>query len=223
MIEDFSNTLVTATPFLLGSLWFTITISAMSIVIGTAIGLLLGLASAYGGWVTRFLVRIYVDIVRGIPGLVKIFTVFYLVNALLSEVAGFTLSAMACGVVALSIHASAQVSEMARGAIQALSKGQAEAGKAIGLRFWQVQFYVIYPQAIRQILPTWVTSSTEIVKGTTLLSLISVPEFFITIRELAAREFLYIQFYGFAMIVYFLLNFSIELLGAHLERRYSRY
>jgi polar amino acid transport system permease protein len=68
-----------------------------------------------------------------------------------------------------------------------------------------------------------VTSSTEIVKGTTLLSLISVPEFFITIRELAAREFLYIQFYGFAMIVYFLLNFSIELLGAHLERRYSRY
>jgi len=223
MIEDFSNTLVTATPFLLGSLWFTITISAMSIVIGTAIGLLLGLASAYGGWVTRFLVRIYVDIVRGIPGLVKIFTVFYLVNALLSEVAGFTLSAMACGVVALSIHASAQVSEMARGAIQALSKGQTEAGKAIGLRFWQVQFYVIYPQAIRQILPTWVTSSTEIVKGTTLLSLISVPEFFITIRELAAREFLYIQFYGFAMIVYFLLNFSIELLGAHLERRYSRY
>lgn len=223
MSQDFVNTLVIATPFLLGALWFTIVISVMSIVIGTAIGLLLGLASAYGGWVTRFLVRVYVDIVRGIPGLVKIFAVFYLVNALLSEVAGFTLSAMACGVVALSIHASAQVSEMARGAIQALSKGQTEAGKAIGLRFWQIQFYVIYPQAIRQILPTWVTSSTEIVKGTTLLSLISVPEFFITIRELAAREFLYIQFYGFAMLVYFIINFSIELFGAHLERRYSRY
>lgn len=223
MTEDFINTLGAATPFLLGALWFTLAISAMSIVIGTAIGLLLGLASAYGGWMTRLLVRIYVDIVRGIPGLVKIFTVFYLVNALLSELAGFTLSAMACGVVALSIHASAQVSEMARGAIQALSKGQTEAGKAVGLRFWQIQFYVIYPQAIRQILPTWVTSSTEIVKGTTLLSLISVPEFFITIRELAAREFLYIQFYGFAMLVYFIINFSIELFGAHLERRYSQY
>lgn len=223
MNEDFINTLVTASPYLLKALWFTISVSLMSIFIGTAFGLLLGLASAYGGWTTRLMVRIYVDIVRGIPGLVKVFTVFYLVNAVLSEFAGFTLSALACGVLALSIHASAQVSEMARGAIQALSKGQTEAGKAIGLRFWQIQFYVIYPQAIRQVLPTWVTSSTEIVKGTTLLSLISVPEFFITIREIAAREFLYIEFYGFAMLVYFILNFSIELFGAHLERRYSRY
>lgn len=223
MTEDFLNTLVTATPFFLGSLWLTVIVSILSIIIGTVIGLLLGLTSVYGGRVTRLAVRIYVDVIRGIPGLVKVFTVFYLVNAVLSEVAGVTLSAMTCGIVALSLHASAQVAEMARGAIQALSRGQTEAGKAIGMRFWQIQFNVIYPQAIRQILPTWVTSSTEIVKGTTLLSLISVPEFFITVRELAAREFQYIQFYGFAMLVYFVLNFSIELLGAHLERRYSRY
>lgn len=223
MIGQFLDSLVVAAPFLFEGLRLTLLTSILAIAIGTVFGLLLGLGSAYGGVVTRGAVRVYVDIIRGIPGLVKVFTVFYLVNQVLNDFAGFTLSAMACGVLALSLHCSAQVAEMTRGAIQALSKGQTEAGKAIGMRFWQIQLYIIYPQAIRQILPTWVTSATETVKGTTLLSLISVPEFFITIKEVAAREFLYIQFYGFAMLVYFLINYSIELLGQSLERRYSKY
>ena len=204
--RKFLDSLSVATPFLLDGLQLTVLTALMAIIVGTAAGLLLGLASAYGGAILRGLVRIYVDVIRGIPGLVKVFTVFYLVNQVLNEVAGVTLTAMTCGVLALSLHCSAQVAEMTRGAIQALPKGQSEAGKAIGMRFWQIQFYIIYPQAIRQILPTWVTSATETVKGTTLLSLISVPEFFITIKEVAAREFLYVQFYGFAMLVYFLVR-----------------
>lgn len=197
--------------------------SIFAILIGTSLGLLLGLASAYGGFALRGIVKVYVDIIRGIPGLVKIFTVFYLVNAVLADLFAFTLSAIACGIFALALHCSAQVAEMTRGAILALSEGQNEAGKAIGMRFWQIQISIIFPQAIRQIIPTWVTSATEIVKGTTLLSLISVPEFFITIREVAARDFLYIEFFGFAMLVYFLINFALELLGTRLERHFSYY
>jgi len=221
--SEFFTNLQTSFPFLWAGLQLTVITSIFAIIIGTSAGILLGLASAYGGLVVRGLVRVYVDIIRGIPGLVKIFTVFYLLNAVLSDFFGFTLSAMSCGILALSLHCSAQVAEMTRGAIQALSKGQTEAGKAIGMRFLQIQLYIVFPQAIRQILPTWVTSATEIVKGTTLLSLISVPEFLITIREVAARDFQYIEFFGFAMLIYFLINYAIELLGAHLERRFARY
>ncbi len=212
-----------AQPLLLSGLVKTAEAAILAILLGTAFGLIFGLMLVYGGKILRLAVKIYVDVARGIPGLVKIFTVYYLVNQLVIEATGYRMSAMLCGIIALAIHASAQIAEMTRGAIQALPRGQSEAGKAIGLTFGQIQFNVIFPQAIRQILPTWVTSAGEVVKGTTLLSLISVPEFFVAIKEAAAREYIFFSFYLFAMLVYFVIIYGIELFGRHLEARFNKY
>lgn len=220
---EFLSALENAWPLLLSGLGKTVQAAIYSIVLGTLVGLILGLTLTYGGRALRFCIRIYVDIARGIPGLVAIFTFYYFVNQAVASLTGYEMSAMTSGVLALAFHASAQVAEMTRGAIQSLHAGQAEAGKSIGLTFLQVQLYVIFPQAVRQILPTWVTSAGEIVKGTALLSLISIPELFVATKEVASREYMYFEFYVFSMLVYFVIIYGIELFGRRLEAHFNTY
>ncbi len=222
-LTEFADALETSFPLLLSGFGTTIEAALYSIALGTIVGVLLGLALVYGGRTARFLIRMYVDIARGIPGLVAIFTVYYFVNQAYAGLMGYQLSALTCGVIALAVHGSAQIAEMTRGAIQSLSRGQTEAGKAIGLTFVQIQLYIIFPQAVRQILPTWVTSAGEVVKGTTLLSLISVPELFVATKESASREYMYFEFYVFSMIVYFLVIYGIEIFGRRLEAKFAKY
>ncbi len=103
--------------------------------------------------------------------------------------------------------------------MQAIPRGQIEAGKAIGLRFNQTLRYVLLPQAMRQILPTWVNSSTEIVKASTLLSVIGVAELLLSTQQVIARTFMTLEFYLFAGFLFFLINYAIELLGRQIEKR----
>ncbi|EPM78663.1 amino acid ABC transporter permease, partial [Pseudomonas syringae pv. actinidiae ICMP 18804] len=115
--------------------------------------------------------------------------------------------------------AGSHVSEIVRGALQAIPRGQIEAGKAIGLRFNQTLRYLLLPQAMRQILPTWVNSSTEIVKASTLLSVIGVAELLLSTQQVIARTFMTLEFYLFAGFLFFLINYAIELLGRQIEKR----
>jgi polar amino acid transport system permease protein len=94
-----------------------------------------------------------------------------------------------------------------------------EASKAIGLTFYQALGYVLLPQALRQILPTWVNSSTEIVKASTLLSVIGVAELLLSTQQIIARTFMTLEFYLFAGFLFFIINYAIELLGRHIEKR----
>lgn len=80
-------------------------------------------------------------------------------------------------------------------------------------------FYVLLPQALRQILPTWVNSSTEIVKASTLLSVIGVAELLLSTQQIIARNFMTLEFYLFAGFLFFVINYGIELLGRHIEKR----
>jgi polar amino acid transport system permease protein len=119
----------------------------------------------------------------------------------------------------LTLFCGSHVAEIVRGALQALPRGQMEASKAIGLTFYQSLGYVLLPQALRQILPTWVNSSTEIVKASTLLSVIGVAELLLSTQQIIARTFMTLEFYLFAGFLFFVINYGIELLGRHIEKR----
>jgi len=119
----------------------------------------------------------------------------------------------------LTLFCGSHVAEIVRGALQALPRGQMEASKAIGLTFYQALGYVLLPQALRQILPTWVNSSTEIVKASTLLSVIGVAELLLSTQQIIARTFMTLEFYLFAGFLFFVINYGIELLGRHIEKR----
>ncbi|MGX9962614.1 amino acid ABC transporter permease [Roseomonas sp. F4] len=201
---------------LLRGIWATISASGLTIAASTVLGVLLGTVLAYGWAPLRLLARLYVDVLRGIPVLVLILFTYYGLSLF-----GINVPAYWAGIIALSAFATAHVAETLRGAVQSVPAGQMEAAKAIGLRFDQRLRYVILPQAIRRMLPPWVNTGLEVVKGTTLLSVIGVVELLLSTQQIVARNYMIIDFYLFAGLLYLIINFAIAQFGALLERRFS--
>ena len=194
----------------------TAAVSAISVAIGTMLGLLLGLTLAYGNLAMRIPARAYVDFMRGIPVLVLIFFSFYGLSLL-----GLDIGAFEAGAVALSGFCAAHIAEVARGAITSIPIGQTEAAKSIGLGFWERFWYVILPQAARRMLPPWVNTAVEIIKASSLLSVIGVVELLLATQQIIGRTYKTIPFYLMAAVVYFVICFAVSWLGARLERRYA--
>ena len=134
---------------------------------------------------------------------------------------GLDLTAFQAGVLALTLFCASHVGEITRGALQTVHKGQTEAAKAIGLTFGQTFRYVLGPQALRLALPPLINTAAEMVKASTLLSVIGVAELLLRTQEVISRAFHSLEFYLFAGFLYFIVNYAIERLGRHVERRVS--
>ena len=215
---NFVDSLFTAKGALLTGFLNTIVASFFSIVIGTIVGILIGFVITYGNKYVKMPFRLFVDMMRGIPGLVTLFAVYYLVGFLLQ---GFSIrmTPLASGIVALSTLASANVAELARGALQSIPKGQIEAGKAIGLRFNQIFVNILIPQAVVQMIPPWINTASEVVKGSTLLALVGVSELLLTAHQMVATSGRALPYYMFIGFIFFSLNTSIQYLGGFLEKK----
>lgn len=198
----------------LKGLGVTVSISFLAIVVGSLLGVLVGLALVYGNRVLRLLVRGYTDFIRGTPVLVLVLASYYVLSTV-----GIELGPFQAGVLALAVFCSSHVGEIVRGGLQAIPKGQTEAAKAIGLTFRQTFAYVLWPQALRQFLPAWVNTAAEMVKASTLLSVIGVAELLLRTQEIISRNFMSLQFYFFAGLLYFVINYSIERFGKYVERK----
>ena len=195
-------------------LGMTILISALAVSLGSLLGIGVGLVLVYGRRVPRLAVRAVLEYIRGTPVFVLVLACYYLLSQI-----GVQLTAFQAGVFALTVFCSTHVGETLRGALQALPKGQTEAAKAIGLTFPKAFLYVLAPQALRQALPSWVNTAAEMVKASTLLSVIGVAELLLATRQIISRNFMSLEFYFIAGLLYFVINFSIERLGRYVERR----
>jgi polar amino acid transport system permease protein len=197
-------------------MYLTAYISIIAIVAGTLLGVLVGLLLSYGLWINKLIARVYVDFIRGTPVLVLVLAAFYVLSAL-----GVNLSAVQAGIFALTVFASSHVAEMVRGALKNIHKGQTEAAYALGLTFSQTFVFILMPQALRQILPTWINASVETLKASTLVSVIGVGELILTTQQVISRNFMSLEFYMFAGFLFFLLGYSIERIGKYAERKVS--
>ena len=194
----------------------TVEVSAAAIVVGSIIGLFVGIGLAFGSRLVRWPLRAYVDVIRGTPVLVLILAAFYILAAF-----GVQFTATQSGIFALSLFCGAHLGEIFRGALQAIPLTQIEAGRSMGLRMTQILLLVLLPQALRQVLPVWINTAVEIVKASTLLSIIGVGELLLKTQEVIGRTFLTLDFYVFAGLIYFLINLLIERIGRRAERRFA--
>src|SRR4051794_15203778 len=137
-----------AIPFITKGLWITLAVSLSVVAVSLVVGVLLGIVLVYGPLPLRWLVRGYSDIIRGIPVLVLIFAVYYVLPPL-----HINLSNMTSAMTALAMFSTAQVIEITRGALESIHHGQMEAAKAIGLRFGQRLAYVVLPQGVPRVPP----------------------------------------------------------------------
>ena len=207
-----------ALPFLWRGLLVTLSVSALVVVLSLVAGAVLGLMRVYGPPVLQPAVQAFSDIVRGIPVLVLIFFVFYGL-----PVVGLQVNSFTSAVLALAIFSTAQVTELARGALQSIHHGQNEAAKAIGLTFGQRMASVILPQAARRFLPAWVNSVTDAVKGSALVSLIGVVDLMMAIQQVIGRTYQALPLYVLGGAIYFAINYGLSLLSRHCEQRLSYY
>jgi polar amino acid transport system permease protein len=204
-------------PFLWKGTLITLAISALVAALSLVLGVVLGTLACYGPFLVRWAIRLlYCDVIRGIPVLVLIFTIYYGLPLLL----GFEIDSFVTAVVALTVFTTAQVTEIARGAIQSIHFGQTEAGKAIGLGFWPRMIYIVLPQAVRRFLPPWINSVTDVVKGSALVSLVGIVDLMLAIQQVIGRVYEPMPLYIVGAIIYFLINYSLSSASRRLEAHF---
>ncbi|WP_426345465.1 amino acid ABC transporter permease [Alcaligenes sp. HNGD-HTN06] len=158
-------------PEILQGFWVTLQMAVMTVVLGTALGLALAVLRCYGWRPVNILMTLYVDVFRAIPQLVIIVLVFFALPSV-----GIVIDPMPATVLALSLVLSAFAEEIFWSGIAAVPTGQWEAGRSTGIGFSQTLFAIILPQAVRLAIPPLTNRAIGITKGTTLGSVIAVPE-----------------------------------------------
>jgi polar amino acid transport system permease protein len=195
----------------------TLKIAALALVLSTLIGVLAALARRSGFLVLRALSRLYVELVRGTPLLVQISFAFYVVADAFHFQDRFTV-----GLLTLSLFSGAFISEIVRGGIQSVGASQLESARAIGLTRFQTYRYVIFPQAIRVILPALAGMFASLIKDSSLLSVISIEEFTWNAQQVSALTYSNFECYIPLAIGYLVLTLPIILWTQWLEKR-TRY
>jgi len=203
-------------PYLLNGLMVTLTVSGLVVIFSLLFGVVLGTILSYGPAPVRWPIRIYSDVIRGIPIIVLIFSVYYGLPPL-----GINLNNFVSAVAALILFTTAQVTEITRGALQSIHFGQTEAGKAVGLTFWKRMIYIIFPQALRRFLPPWINNVTDAVKGSALVSLVGIVDLMMSIQQVIGRIYEPLPLYVLGTLIYFAINYSLSSLSRRLEARYA--
>ena len=196
---------------LVGTLW----ISALTVVLGTMLGMFIALMRMGKSKVLNIIADAYIEILRGTPILLQLY--FFWIG--LPKIMPFELSDTACIVTALVVNSSAYISEIIRAGIGAVDKGQWEAAKSLGLSNKNMMVRVIMPQAVKNILPALCNEFISTVKGTSLASVFFVGELMTSFKTVQSATFLALQSLPIVGIIYFILNFVLSKLLKLLERR----
>ncbi|MGE4247711.1 MAG: amino acid ABC transporter permease [Parvibaculaceae bacterium] len=204
-------------PFLLNALWTTLILSILSMLLGFAIGVVVGALRTYGGRVVNAALGFYVDTMRAIPLLVVLVWTFFAFPVIV----GFSLNAMTAGVIGLGLHLGAYVAETIRAGLTSVRKGQMQAALALGMSRFEAIRTIILPQALIRMMPPLGSLFVIAIKDSAIASVIAVPELLRQSQILAGQTFRPFEIYTAAMIVYFLICYPVARGVDALYRRVS--
>lgn len=165
-------------------------------------------------WISRF----YVWLFRGTPILVQLFIIFYGLPA-----AGITLSAWTSAILAFTLNTGAYAAETLRASVQSIPRGQLEAARTLNYTGWQTVRHVVAPQALRIALPPLGNDLIDLVKGTSLVMVITLADVFQVGRQIAATNFQPLALYAEVAVIYLTIFTVLSLLQSRLERVSNRY
>lgn len=194
--------------------WVTLYVSAIVVTLATVLGIVLGVIATVTGRVPRIAINAYVFVMRGVPALVTLFLIYYMLPAFQIYV-----PPLIAGVTALSLYGGAFITEIVRAAIIALPRGQLEAAKALGMTTRQAMQLVILPQATQFALPSYVAMGGRLIRTTSILYIIHVGDLTLVAKQIMARDLMPFHILGATMLVYFVLTYPLSLIGLRLERR----
>lgn len=196
----------------------TVYTSSLAFVIGLALGVLLLVVRVNGGGVARAVVAVYVSAMRGTPLLIQLLIAYYVLPSLL----GISISPIAAGILALALNTAAYISEILRGALSTIPRGQAAAARALGLQPMQVWRHVLLPQMFHRAVPPLTNEYTVLLKASSLLSVIAVTELATVARNATLQSDLPLQVFTATAVVYFLMLWSASSVSRVIERHFAR-
>lgn len=210
-----------------GLLWqgflVTLQISGASLVISYVAGMLVGVPASTDVRIVQWLTRAYIEIWRGLPQLITMFMVFFILPQ-----TGVNIGPVVSGIIGLSLWGSANFAELVRGGIRSIHAGQREAATALGLSWLQQMYLVIAPQAFRRIIPPSFGLAAAIIQGSTIASLIGAADIIEQSHRSVAR-LLFSEGNAYSlpimltvMAAFFCICYPLMLLGRYLEYRLDR-
>lgn len=224
-LEKIINTFSHYYPMFLRGAGVTLLISMIGTVVGSAIGLLIGVIRTIPmperGF-KRYLLKtinavlsIYIEIFRGTPMIVQAVVIFYGT----AQAFGWELSPLFAGILIVSINTGAYMSEIVRGGIVSIDKGQFEAAQAIGMSHAQTMFNIVLPQVIRNILPATGNEFVINIKDTSVLNVIAVTELYFQANSITGMNFDYFDTFFVASVIYLIMTFTITRILRFAERK----
>ncbi|MCK9170539.1 MAG: amino acid ABC transporter permease [Treponema sp.] len=215
-------------PKLLGNALFIVVFATIvGFLIGIVFGFLLALARVSRNKVLVRIVVLFQELIRGTPLLVQLVYMYYVVPLLIElvmELLGFhgfklNMTSLAAGTLGLGINYGTYISEVIRGAIISVDKGQMEAALALGFTPNQSLMRVVVPQALSSSIPVFGNYLVMLVKDTSLMAYITVPDFLLTTKAYCTQTFLTIESYTILALVYLVICIPLGILTKYIERK----
>ncbi|WP_052161673.1 amino acid ABC transporter permease [Hoeflea sp. BAL378] len=192
----------------------TLTVTFMGLCFAIPFGLVAGILQHFLKGASRASVTMIIEFWRSTPVLVLMFMFYYSLPTV-----GIYLSATLVAASTLGLHVGAYGSQSVRAALQALDRGQVEAGFALGLRRPAILWTIELPQMVRAMLPTFVNQLIQLVKGTSLVALITMSDMTHRAKEISQLTFDPPAIYSALLLAYFILLYPITIFGRWLERK----
>ncbi len=194
----------------LDGMTFTLTLTALATLGGIFWGTLIAMMRLSGIWVLSRFAQLYVDLMRSLPLVLVIFWFYFLVPYIGQWLTGASrpvrVGAFASSLLTFTLFEAAYFAEIMRAGIQSISKGQPAAASALGLTYGQTMRYVVLPQAFRNMLPVLLTQTIVLFQDTSLVYVLSIPDFLGAASKVAQRDGRLVEMYLFAALVYFVVS-----------------
>jgi len=202
-------------PYLLQGVPYTLLISFGGLAIGFIIGIIFGLLRISPTVWLRAPAIAYIEIFRGTPVLVQVLFIFYGLPQLL----GGPIDALTAGIAAIAVNSGAYISEVVRGGVQSIERGQREAGVSLGLSRFQTFRYIIWPQGFRRMIPALGNQAIISIKDTSLFAVIGVGELVRQGQIYIATTFNALEVYLMVALMYLAITLTLSLCLRMLERK----
>jgi putative lysine transport system permease protein len=212
-------------PMFLRGAGVTLLIALTGTVLGSIVGLLIGVVRTIPMpergvkkvvlKVINVILSIYIEIFRGTPMIVQAMVIYYGS----AQAFGLDMNRMYAAIIIVSINTGAYMSEIVRGGIVSIDKGQFEAAQAVGMNHIQTMFNVVLPQVIRNILPATGNEFVINIKDTSVLNVISVSELYFQTKSVAGNNFHYFESFFVASVIYFVMTFTVTRILRYIEKK----
>jgi His/Glu/Gln/Arg/opine family amino acid ABC transporter permease subunit len=208
------SVLTQSLPYLAKGAVETVVMALLAISIGSALGMVLGLAAGSRSKLVRGAIDAFIFLTRGIPVLVIMFITYYAFPAL-----GYRVSSFTAVTVALTLYAAAFYTDVMRGALAAVPRGQLEAARSLGIARIPTVFHILLPQAMKSSIPPWLNISIVIVKSTSYAAIVGAWELTYAAKEIVERTLATFEIFGAVMAAYFIICYPMSLVSRRLEKR----